>query len=293
MTIPVRAITSFRRQDWDVYARNFCGTFANYWPDIPLTIYVEPEDFPADWLPPMANVSVVSLGDLEEWQAFYAKIKEFPIMQGFIDVQMYSIRYDARMARKTFMEMHAAAQGPAKVFWVDADVVTFDAVTPEWLHSILPDNKLCAFLGRDNGPIPYTESGFLGFNSTHPEFQSFSAVYRKMFNEGLIFTCPGWHDCYAFDTVRRSFAADYFVDLGRGSGIEAPHVFINSILGTRMDHLKGNRKTIGYSDAKDLTSMRPEAYWQSIARGEPPIIEQPQGESSVIEIFDPTGAPAE
>ena len=39
-------------------------------------------------------------------------------------------------------------------------------------------------------------------------------------------------------------------------------MFVNSVLGRYMDHLKGDRKEVGASYADDLTSERREAYWR-------------------------------
>ena len=39
------------------------------------------------------------------------------------------------------------------------------------------------------------------------------------------------------------------------------HPFINSVLGDYMDHLKGNRKEVGYSRTKELSVKRNGEYW--------------------------------
>ena len=42
------------------------------------------------------------------------------------------------------------------------------------------------------------------------------------------------------------------------------HVFINSILGEYMDHMKGDRKNIGKSKKSDLFNERKAEYWSKI-----------------------------
>ena len=42
------------------------------------------------------------------------------------------------------------------------------------------------------------------------------------------------------------------------------HVFINSILGEYMDHMKGDRKNIGKSMRSDIFNERKSEYWSNI-----------------------------
>jgi hypothetical protein len=59
---------------------------------------------------------------------------------------------------------------------------------------------------------------------------------------------------------------DLAKDLPRGT----MHVFVNSVCGAYMDHLKGKRKG-GTSYAKDIVVDRPEPYWQAIINGSTPV----------------------
>lgn len=263
---PKHAITSFTEEGYATYGKRFLEAFEQFWP-LDCVIYYEGPK-PPEYLKELSHppFKFQALDRLARWKSYEAKIAQFPIMQGRVDQEYYTIRYDARMARKTFMQAHACETFGGKVFWVDADTFTFTALPESLFDEVLPDDKLCCFLGRDGGPIPYTESGFIGFNALHPQCASFMAAYQAFFEQGLIFTCPGWHDCFGFDTVRRSFPKEIFVDLGWGSGVQHPHVFINSILGKFMDHNKGNRKVVGHSDpAKDLAEPRQEEYWKNLA----------------------------
>lgn len=155
----------------------------------------------------------------------------------------YDIQRDARHARKTFMEAHAVEQYGGKVFWVDADTVTFEDIPEGFLDELLPDDKLCCYLGRGNWF--YTESGFIGFNANHPRCRQLMEAMKNVFKTGLIFTQPAWHDCIAFDLIRQQMDADLFVDLAAGQPHGTMHPQANSVLGKYMHHLKGLRKNEG------------------------------------------------
>jgi hypothetical protein len=123
---------------------------------------------------------------------------------------------------------------------------------------MLPDDKLCCYLGRDGWM--YTESGFIGFNAAHPYCEAFMAGYKRMFTQGYVFTQQAWHDCIAFDMARSQLPREYFHNLAAGLPHGTMHPFVNSALGAYMDHRKGKRKS-GRSGASDLVVNRTEAYW--------------------------------
>lgn len=195
-------------------------------------------------------------------------IKPFPLMSGNVG-DGYDIQLDARMARKSFIQAHACNVFGGKVFWVDGDVFTFADVPETFLDEVLPDDKLCCYLGREGSSFPsYTESGFLGFNASHEAIQNFMGAYLTIFKTGIIFTMEGWHDCYAFDAARhitQKHYRDAFVNLAAHlKPNETSHPFVNSVLGKYMDHRKGNRKLNG-SRKSDIIVPRDEDYWRGTA----------------------------
>jgi hypothetical protein len=76
-----------------------------------------------------------------------------------------------------------------------------------------------------------------------------------------IFTLDEWHDSYVFDAVRSTVAMnelDWSGHLITGEG----HPLINSDWGAYLDHLKGDRKSLGRSKLSDLKIQRTESYWR-------------------------------
>ena len=78
-----------------------------------------------------------------------------------------------------------------------------------------------------------------------------------------------WHDSYVFWQVLREVGASDGYDIGKGAGAKGHHVFINSVLGAYVDHMKGKRKVKGKSSATDLRINRSEDYWKSVESYDP------------------------
>jgi hypothetical protein len=77
------------------------------------------------------------------------------------------------------------------------------------------------------------------------------------------------------------------VDIGKGAGVEGLHVFINSILGDYIDHMKGKRKIKGKSSKSDLRIKRKEDYWKNVESYDPFVgikIDSKQAEDIVSKV---------
>lgn len=185
----------------------------------------------------------------------FMKMLCFPIMHGILG-DKYDVWFDARHARKVFMQMHALRTYKGKVFWIDSDCVTHTDVPEDFLDSCLPDDKLACYLGRDGWY--FTESGFIGFNADHPLAQQFYSNYLGLFTSGTFLTnsvhgrlC--WHDCGGFDAIRKIVFKGYedqFVNLAEHVRQGHMHPFQVSAPGQYMNHMKGSRK--------DTKQLRPE-----------------------------------
>lgn len=244
-------ITSFNWQGWERYGKKFVETWKEYWsPKIRLTIYYEGPEFDSFEFP--TGVSWKPIEEVEFLQDYMASLK-FPIMHGIVG-DHYDINYDARMARKTFMQIHAARTYGGKVFWMDADAVTTKHVPEAFLDNMLPDDKFSCYLGRDGWY--FTESGFIGFNASHPMAKEFFKNYAHIFITGVIFTQQWWHDCIAYDCTRflsmKAGNEAQFVNLAAHVPKGTMHPFQNSAPGQYMIHLKGDRKDTGKLREGDL-----------------------------------------
>lgn len=251
-------VTSFNWQGYERYGKNFIESWKQYWsPSIRLTVFYEGPEFEDFQFP--EGMSWRPIEEVEFLQDFMDNLR-FPIQSGLVG-DAYDINFDARMARKTFMQVHAARKYGGKVVWLDADVITHSHVPERLIDDLLPDDALCCYLGRDGWY--YTESGFIGFNADHPLASRFFKNYVHVFIVGSIFTQPGWHDCFGFDAVRAVMGnGPEFVNLAKDLPHGTMHPFVNSVLGAYMDHRKGPRKEARSTAEKDLVIERKEAYWR-------------------------------
>ena len=274
-------ITSFSTQGYEDYGAAFIQQFAKHWPaEVRLVIFHEwsPEQFDAMDRPGYRdNIEWRPVADAPHHDEWAMWIRRRALLTGRLGNGGYDINFDAGMCRKIWFQHAGIKFYGGKVFWVDSDVYTHADVPQEFLDDVLPDDKLCCYLGRER---IYTESGFLGFNADHKFCVPFFHLYQSIPLTGAIFTLPGWHDCYAFDAARSASPknaageietayAESFVNLGAGLGDGGPglQVFNSSILGAYMDHRKGARK--GKPSPHDEMSVRrTEPYWQ---RDEPPV----------------------
>jgi len=219
----MRAITTFSPEGYKVYGEDFLNTFIKHWP-IPLTVYFEE-------LPPFRHPRVkwVCLTDMVKFRWFRNRAPQDP--ENYL--------YDAsKFSCKVFAQLDAFRRYPGKILWLDADIVTFSDVPPDLLYRMVKGTHTC-FLGRRGG---YSECGFIGFDTEHPEFEFFEQRYRDMYEKEQIYTLKHHTDCHAFDAARKARGRNL---TPRGRGIE--HVFCDSPLAPYCDHLKGNRKQLGFS----------------------------------------------
>jgi hypothetical protein len=170
----------------------------------------------------------------------------------------YDYRFDAvRFSFKVFSILHAIDKiMPTDHFaWIDADIRCIKEFCSDDLLKFFPvENELMSYLGR-NFPLvdPYSECGFLGFNSKHPLVIDFLSTVAYVYYSGEIFTHHQWHDSWIWDQIRLDFEKRQvqFKNIS-GSAYETDHPFINCDLGIFFDHLKGpQRKQMGKSFAED------------------------------------------
>lgn len=218
------AVTTFSKEGYDEYAKTFLQTYVKYWPIKLIVFYEERPDFEHP---------------LIEYRNFY-DIPETSVLEkiGLRANTPRDYRFNAyKFSRKVFAQ-NALFDEADKLFWIDADCVCLETITEEFLGNLLKDFPFC-YLGRSN----YTETGFLGFNTKHPDFSKFRSLYLAQYTQGLIFKQREWHDCIAFDVARTGIKGRR---LTNGSTME--HVFLTSPLAPYLDHLKGpKRKKLGYS----------------------------------------------
>jgi len=158
------------------------------------------------------------------------------------------------------------------LWFLDADIVTFEKVPMSWLEHIIPDHAFTSYLGRPKKG--FSETGYYAFNTAHKSADEFFKRWQQYYAEDLFFNIQkgflnhfpiaGYTDSFTFDAVRIEMEQAGKIkneDLndGRWAGSrKARHPFINSELGQYMDHMKGyDRKAQMSSKKRDLTTNHP------------------------------------
>ena len=264
-------VTSFSERGWHEYGRRFCATFFEYWPKN-VALHIASEDMDA----------VAVRDSAEHALEFHFHPLDNPFIQRFArdkraqgreqhasDVGWtpkkladgYNFRYDAyRFAKKVFAIEAAAAQCYAggRLFWVDADVVTFEPVPLDLLERLLPDDVALSCLDRQ----PYhSECGFVGYNLSHPAARGFIRDFAQLYEGGEVFGLREWHDSWVFDWLRLNMQVPTYA---------IPHCskkqpFINSELGRYMDHMKGSNKALGRTPQHLMVAGHGHRYWRDSA----------------------------
>lgn len=207
------AITTFPANAWEVYAQTCVERMVKLWPG-PVRVYFE-----GVAPPPLDGAEARPLDSIKERADFL--VIPTPKVPGFL--------WDAkRFCHKVFAQLDAAKDGEP-FWWIDADVALFRQIPKD----LLQQDELVTFLGRNS----YTETGLVGFNPKHPDWQWFEDRYRRMYTDAEIFSLPYWTDCHAFDAARDGRGRNLTPD---GKGFE--NVLTQTTLGQYMKHYKGPLK---------------------------------------------------
>ncbi len=241
-------------------------TFLDNWPvDVTLVVYAED----CAIVESASNLVVRNLNSVAELVAFKQTWQGVPRANGDVSADpVRSRRRDAgkgfkwdavRFSHKVYSIFDGAKQSNSDyLIWMDADMVCHSAITVKQLDQLCTKD-LC-YLGRRG---KYSECGLYAMNLHSSAMRDFLHKFQEYYDnaESGIFTLAEWHDSFVFDEIRRLVpvdSLDWSKNLITGEG----HPLINSPWGAYLDHLKGSRKKLGRSHAKDLVRPRTESYWQ-------------------------------
>jgi hypothetical protein len=259
-------ITTFNSQGYKQYGQRMIQTFLENWPaDVMLVVYAEDCVIAES----ANNLVVKNLNTVIELVTFKKLWRGVPKANGDVSTDpVRSRRRDAgkgfkwdavRFAHKVYAIFDCARHCDTDyLIWMDADMVCHSAITVDQLDQLCTKD-LC-FLGRRG---KYSECGLYAMNLHSSAMRDFLQKFQEYYDhaESGIFTLAEWHDSFVFDKIRQLVlvdSLDWSNNLITGEG----HPLINSPWGAYLDHLKGSRKKLGRSHAKDLVQPRIESYWQ-------------------------------
>lgn len=263
-------VTTFHSAGYEKYGRRMIQTFLKNWP-ASVDLHVYAEDVSVEETAP--NLKVYDLHSASpELVAFKNRWKGVPKANG--DVSSDPIRnkrkdsgkgfkWDAvRFAHKVYSIFHCAKECNADLLmWMDADTVCHSPISLEKIEHLCITDRDIGYLGREG---KYSECGLYYINLKTQKGLEFLKEFQRVYDdaENGIFKMAEWHDSYVFDQVRipmKMSETNWSKGIIKGEG----HPLINSEWGAYLDHLKGDRKTLGKSKSSDLKIKRTESYWAS------------------------------
>lgn len=265
----IAVVTTFNEAGLKKYGQKMINSFCENWPE-EVTLHIYPE-----LCNPLINnhnhVTLKRLEEVQELTNFKEKWKNVPKANGDVSADpVRSKRKDAgkgfkwdaiRFAHKVYAIFDCARTTDADILlWMDADMVCHSPITVETILRLCPPEKDLCFLGRKG---KFSECGLYSMNLRSPAVKKFLEKFQQYYDDAEkgIFTLEEWHDSFVFDAVRKTLTLnqlDWSSHLITGEG----HPLINSEWGGYLDHLKGERKTLGKSKEQDLKVRRKEKYWQ-------------------------------
>jgi hypothetical protein len=265
-------ITTFNADGYAKYGQRMIQTFLKTWPkEVTLIVYAED----CVVTETASNLVIKNINIVDALTVFKKAWQHVPKANGNVmDDPVRSKRKDAgkgfkwdavRFAHKVYSIFHCAKNTPTDwLIWMDADTVCHSPITLKDIEKLCPATIDLCFLGRRD---KYTECGLYAMNLLSLRTRDFLTQFQKYYDnaEQGIFTLAEWHDSFVFDAVRKHLPLQEFDWSGHlitGEG----HPLINSKWGAWLDHLKGDRKTLGKSKSKDLKVIRQESYWTNLDR---------------------------
>ena len=279
----ITVCTTFHKEGLDLYGQRFIDSFAKRVDkQIKLLVYAE-DCVVVNPDPTQITVFDAKL-ELKKLNAFKQRWKDDPRANGIPPDEIKARRprdwhkkfkWDAiRFANKVYAVFDACERSKDWCVWMDADTFVHGDWTYDQFKNLLPNNKWMTYVGRGKGSQTWPECGFYGLNLNDTICQDFLKEFERVYEdaENGIFKLEEWHDSFVFGNILNAmkdyypevldYSAEMYIRTAKTGG--GGHPLINSVLGTWIDHMKGNRKNTKKSLPKDLMVNRTEAYWNEI-----------------------------
>lgn len=238
--------TGMWNQAYEIHGKEFLEKFDRHWPkDVSLLCYADKKfDVPrGGWR---------NLWDVPGCFDFRERHKNSAMANGRLPMEGwrpkdhqrgYTYRHDAvKWAPQAMIPRAALFEGDADILvWLDADVMTNKDVPDNWVDELLGDYDV-AYLGRGRY---HSEIGFLAFRL--PAAQECVISFSWFYESDEVFKLPEWHSAYVFDHVRKRLERKTGLKTNNLTPSGYGHVWFQSPLAEYTDHLKGQRKHLGYS----------------------------------------------
>ena len=275
----ITVVTTFHKPGLDKYGQRFLDSFAQKVDSqIKLLVYAE------NCKPIVQSNNIVVLDAVEslpKLNKFKQRWKDVPKANGIPPADIKARRprdwhkefkwHAIRFANKVYAVFNACERSTDWVVWMDADTFVHNEWSYKQFKKLLPDDKWLTYVGRGKGSQTWPECGFYGMNLKHPMCVQFLKEFERFYEDADngIFELEEWHDSFVFGHILNQlrkidnnvldYSADMYLKEAKTGG--GGHPLINTVLGTWIDHMKGDRENTGKSLAKDIMVKRTESYW--------------------------------
>ncbi len=279
----ITVCTTFHKPGMDLYGQRFIDSFAEK-VDKRINLLVYAEDCNPN-NPDANQITIINAKDaLPKLNAFKARWANDPRANGIPPEEIRikrprdhhkRFKWDAiRFANKVYAVFDACERSSHWCVWMDADTFVHSNWTYDQFKNLLPNDKWLTYVGRGKGSQTWPECGFYGLNLKDAICKDFLKEFERVYEdaENGIFKLEEWHDSFVFGSILNAmkdyypevldYSAEMYIRTAKTGG--GGHPLINSVLGTWIDHMKGDRKNTKKSLPKDLMVNRTEAYWNEI-----------------------------
>ena len=276
----ITVVTTFHQQGLDIYAQRFLDSFAqNVDKRIKMLVYAE-NCLPINPDPGQITIldqqkTLTKLNDFKlRWRHVPKANGKCPWPERRPRDHHKEFKWDAvRFANKVYAVFDACERSEDWCVWMDADMYVHSYWSYEQFCSLLPNTSWITYVGRGKSSASWPECGFYGMNLNDVVCKEFLKEFERMYEdaENGIFKLEEWHDSYVFGKILTDFkkiapnVLDYtaktILQTAKTGG--GGHPLINTELGSWLDHLKGERKSLGKSKLTDISVKRSEEYWKT------------------------------
>ena len=229
----MRLVTTCNGKQYNEYAHRLFDTF-HHWPaGTELWWYTEDFSLPEK----KEGIVEISADKLQELQVFKSKWSKFAPPSYLFDVVKFS--------HKVFAVCDALFDYQGIGVWIDADSTVLKDIPSGFVESHLRGSFMAMLKRRGM----YTETGFWVMDCSHPQKLEFLNAWLDLYRSGAFKALDNWTDCETLDTTVRLFEKQGLIQTVSMSGEHDKdmHPLTKIELGKYIDHLKGNRKSLGYS----------------------------------------------
>lgn len=218
---------------YNTIGKHMLLSWLKYWPkEFSITVYSE------DKLP--IRNSRIKVIDLNTMGEEYEKIQQ---------EKMKLANRTKTFAKKAWPIMKNLEKDSGKLIWIDADVITDDDITIDWLDSLIESDDFSCHIGVPQGQYYSVETGFFIINLENKFKNEFLNEYRRIYYTRDFSNLHKPYDGDIFGKVIRHLKCkNDFKYSELNVNYETSLSPFNSIFENKMKHFKAKRKNIFKED---------------------------------------------